>query len=130
MRTFITRRRIETAETDGALNIQLYPGFGTPKAAIVYAMTNNSAVNANSSTLTSPSMSVGFMASLTGGAGFTTRCSGFQANRVDGAPTERFFFTDGTCAHDTNNGLLQVLVTILFLDHLLKLEYKQIHLIF
>jgi hypothetical protein len=103
MRTFITRRRIETAETNGALNIQLYPGFGTPKAAIVYAMTNNSAVNANSSTLTSPSMSVGFMASLTGGAGFTTRCSGFQANRVDGAPTERFFFTDGTCAFDTNN---------------------------
>ena len=103
MRTFITRRRIETAEVNGALNIQLYPGFGTPKAAIVYAMTNNSAVNANSSTLTSPSMSVGFMASLTGGAGFTTRCSGFQANRADGALTERFFFTDGTCAHDTNN---------------------------
>jgi len=103
MRTFITRRRIETAETDGALNIQLYPGFGTPKAAIVYAMTNNSAVNANSSTLTSPSMSIGFMASVNGATGFTTRCSGFQANRVDAAPTERFFFTDGTCAHDTNN---------------------------
>lgn len=103
MRTFITRRRIETAETDGALNIQLYPGFGTPKAAIVYAMTNNSAVNANSSALTAPSMSVGFMASLTGGAGFTTRCSGWQSNRVDPVLTERFFFTDGTCAYDANN---------------------------
>ena len=103
MRTFITRRRIETAETDGALNISMHPGFGTPRAAIVYAMTNNSAVNANSSSLTAPSMSVGFMASLTGGAGFTTRCSGWQANREDPALTERFFFTDGTCAYDANN---------------------------
>lgn len=102
MRTFITRRRIETAEVDGALNIQLYPGFGTPKAAIVYAMTNSAAINANASALTTPNMSVGFMASVTGATGFTTRCSGWSTNRVDGVTNEKFFFTDGTVAYDQN----------------------------
>lgn len=102
MRTFITRRRIETAETDGAMNIQLHPGFGTPKAAIVFAMTNSGAINTNASAITSPSMSVGFMASVTGATGFTTRCSGWNVDRVDPIVAEKFFFSDGTCAYDAN----------------------------
>jgi hypothetical protein len=103
MRTFITRRRIETAEVDGALNIQLHPGFGTPKAAIVYSMTNSGANNANALNPTSPCMGVGFMASVTGAVGFTTRSSGWITDRVDGPPTEKYFWTDGTCAHDANS---------------------------
>lgn len=103
MRTFITHRRIETAETDGAMNIQLHPGFGTPKAAIVFAMTNSAAVNTNSSALTSPSMSVGFMASVTGATGFTTRCSGWNIDRTDPVVAEKFFYSDGTCAFDSNS---------------------------
>ena len=102
MRTFITYRRIETAETNGTLNIQLHSGFGTPKAAIVYAMTNSAAINANASALTTPNMSVGFMASVTGATGFTTRCSGWTTNRADGVTNEKFFFTDGTVAYDQN----------------------------
>ena len=102
MKTFITRRRIETAETDGPMNIQLDPGFGTPKAAIVFAMTNSGAINTNASAVTSPSMSVGFMASVTGSTGFTTRCTGWNVDRVDPIVSRKFFFSDGTCAYDAN----------------------------
>ncbi len=106
MRTFITRRRIETAEVDGALNIQLHPGFGTPKAAIVYSMTNDGANNTNQTfaDTESPCMGVGFMASVTGATGFTTRSAGWITDATDAVAADKYFWTDGTCAYDGNTG--------------------------
>jgi hypothetical protein len=83
MKTCVVRRRFYSTEADNAtVSVELEPGFGTPKAAIIIYTENNAATDAFDTTLEYKNFGVGFS-------------DGTNRNVID------FTFRDNQAASDT-----------------------------
>lgn len=93
MRTCVVRRQFYTSELNLTVMIHAEPGFGTPKAAICYFSTTNTAIDILDTTTIQQGFGIGFMAGTGTTAGATINSTQQDAAATSVTRTNNFTAT-------------------------------------